>query len=99
MKDAVGNNEYIEMKGLETGPTDYLKNVDCGKMTQTSLRLTIFQIEKLVNIVDVRSGSLYKVSTFRGNSLGSTGTVIDPSKTEVANDDFWLMQPAPSTSW
>ncbi len=68
-------------------------------MTQTTLRLTIFQIEKLKNIVDLGSVSPYKVSTFIGNSLGSTGTVIDPSNQEAANDDFWPTHPAPSTSW
>ncbi|MCZ6503301.1 MAG: hypothetical protein O6945_12385 [Gammaproteobacteria bacterium] len=68
-------------------------------MTQTTLRLTIFQIEKLKNIVDLGSVSPYKVSTFVGNSLGSTGTVIDSSNQEAANEDFWLTQPAPSTSW
>lgn len=68
-------------------------------MTQTTLRLTIFQIEKLKNIVDLGSVSPYKVSTFIGNSLGSTGTVIDPSKQQAANDNFWLAEPAPSTSW
>ncbi len=69
-------------------------------MTQTSLRLTIFQIERLKNIVCLGNISLYKVSTFSGNLLGCTGIVIDPSKQQAANDDlYWLTIPAPSTSW
>ena len=68
-------------------------------MTQTTLRLTIFQIERLKDIVGLGSVSPYKVSTFSGNSLGRTGAVIDPSKPEAANDNFWLVEPAPSTSW
>ena len=87
------------MKGLETGPKDCLTNLGCGKMTQTTLNLTIFQIERLKNIVCLGNVSPYKISTYSGNSLGCTGTVIDPSKQEAANDDFWRTELAPSTSW
>ena len=68
-------------------------------MTQTTLKLTIFQIEMLKNVACLGNAFPYKISTFIGNSLGSTGTVIDPSKRQAANDNFWLAEPAPSTSW
>ena len=68
-------------------------------MTHTALRFTIFQIEMLKNVACLGNSFPYKISTFIGNSLGSTGTVIDPLKQQAANDNFYFAEPAPSTSW
>ncbi len=67
-------------------------------MTQTDLRLTIFQVERLKNIVGLGNVSPYQISMFIGDLLGKTGTVIDPASQEAANDSFWLSESAPSTS-
>lgn len=68
-------------------------------MTQTNLRLTIFEVEKLRNIVGLGGASPYQISTFSGDLLGMIGTVIDPSKQAAANDDFEVPATAGSISW
>ena len=55
-------------------------------MKQTNLRLTIFRVQRLKNIVGLGNVSSYQISTFIGDSLGYTGTIVDPSKLESAND-------------
>ena len=72
-------------------------------MTQTNLRLTIFEVQKLRVIVGQGAASPYQISTFPGDSLGMIGTVIDPSKQAAANSNFPIPVPAPApvaaTSW
>lgn len=68
-------------------------------MTHTNLRLTIFRVEKLKNIVGLGNVSSFQITTFFGDSLGVIGTVLDPSKYIAANDNFELEEPALETSW
>ncbi len=68
-------------------------------MTQTNLRLTIFQVQRLQDIVGLGGISPYQITIFTGDSLGRTGTIVDPSKLESANDGCWLAETAPSESW
>jgi hypothetical protein len=68
-------------------------------MTQTNLRLTIFETQKLRNIVGQGAASCYQILTFTSDSLGMIGAVIDPSKHTAANEDFQVPEPASATSW
>jgi hypothetical protein len=68
-------------------------------MTQTNLRLTVFEVEKLRDIVGLGNASPHQISTFSGNSLGMIGTVIDPSKQTAANGDFSAPEPQAATPW
>ena len=68
-------------------------------MTQTNLRLTIFEVQKLRDIVGLSSASPYQISTFPSDSLGMFGAVIDPSKQTAANGNFSDPEPATATSW
>ena len=70
-----------------------------GKMTQTNLRLTIFEVQKHRDIVGQGSTSPYQISIFSGGSLGMIGTVIDPSKQAAANGSFHTPEPAAKSSW
>ncbi|MEE8340416.1 MAG: hypothetical protein V3R56_09745, partial [Xanthomonadales bacterium] len=68
-------------------------------MTRTNLRITVFEVQKLRNIVGLYGASPYQISTFPGDSLGMIGTVIDPSQQAAANGDFSVPEPAAETSW
>jgi hypothetical protein len=69
-------------------------------MTQTKLRLTLFEVQKLKNIVGLGSASPYQISTFAGDSIGMIGTVVDPSRqTAAANGKFSAPEPEAATSW
>ena len=68
-------------------------------MTQTKLNLTIFEIEKLRNIVGFGSASPYQITTYAGNSVGLIGTVIDPAKAEASNDENSVTESAIPGSW
>jgi len=68
-------------------------------MTQTKLNLTIFEIEKLRNIVGFGSASPYQITTYAGNSIGLIGTVIDPAKAEASNDESSVTESAVPGSW
>ena len=68
-------------------------------MTQTNLRLTVFEVQKLKNIVGLYGASPYQISTFPGDSLGMIGTVLEPSQQTAANGDFVVPEPAAETSW
>jgi hypothetical protein len=70
-----------------------------GKMTQTKLRMTIFEVQKLRNIVGQGSASPYQISTYYSESLGMIGKVIDPLKHPAANGNFSLPERVPVTSW
>jgi len=72
---------------------------ESGKMTQTNLRLTIFEVQKLRNIVGMGSASPYQISTYSSDSLGMIGTVIKHPQSDAANDSGWPADSAPSTSW
>ncbi len=68
-------------------------------MTQTKLNLTIFEIEKLRNIVGFGSASPYQITTYAGNSVGLIGTVIDPANAEASNDENSVTESAIPGSW
>jgi len=68
-------------------------------MKQINLRLTVFRVQRLKNIVGLGTTSSYQISTFYGDKLGYTGTIVNPSKLEAANNDFWLAEPASSSIW
>jgi len=68
-------------------------------MTRTNLRLTIFEVQQLGNIVDQGGASPHHILTFSGDSLGMIGTVIDPSQQAAANGNFSVPEPAAATSW
>jgi hypothetical protein len=66
-------------------------------MTQTKLRLTIFEVQKLKNIVGLGHASPYQITTFSGGSVGMIGTVINSSQEDSANDNF--AAPEKTGSW
>ncbi len=68
-------------------------------MTQTNLRLTIFQVQRLQDIVGLGGISPYQITIFTGNPLGRTGTIVKPGKLKPANDNCWLDEAASSESW
>jgi len=68
-------------------------------MTQTKLQLTVFEVQKLKNIVGLYGASPYYISTFPSDTLGMIGTVIDPSSQVAANGDFSVPEPVAETSW
>lgn len=68
-------------------------------MTQTNLRLTIFEVHKLRHIVGQNGASPYQISTFSGDSLGMIGTIVIPAKQVAANGDFDIPEPEASVSW
>jgi hypothetical protein len=68
-------------------------------MIQTKLQMTIFEVQKLRNIVGQGSGSPYQISTYFSDSLGMIGKVIDPSNHSAANGNFSLPEPVAATSW
>ena len=82
---------------LESKPRKVFHFQGSEMMTQTNLRLTIFEVQKLRIIVGQGGASPYQISTFSGDSLGMVGTVIDPSKQAAANGNF--PEPASKTSW
>ena len=63
-------------------------------MTQTKLHMTIFEIEKLKNIVGFGSGSPYQITTYMGGSLGMIGTVMDPANIQASNGEYTVPEPA-----
>ena len=68
-------------------------------MTQTNLQLTIFEVQKLRDIVGQGSAYPYQISTFPSDSLGMIGTVIDPSKQTAANGNSPVPEQLAATSW
>lgn len=66
-------------------------------MTQTQMRLTIFEVQKLRNIVGLGHASPYQITTFSGNSVGMIGTVINSSQEDAANESF--AAPGKTGSW
>ncbi len=68
-------------------------------MTQTHLRMTIFEVQRLRNIVGQGSTSPYQISTYLSGSLGVIGKVIDPLIHSAANSNFSFPEPVPATSW
>jgi len=66
-------------------------------MTQTQLRLTIFEVQKMKNIVGLGHASPYQITTFSGESAGMIGTVINAPQEESANDNF--AAPEKTGSW
>jgi hypothetical protein len=83
---------------LELGSKDNFK-AGRGKMKQKNLRMTVFRVQKLKHIVGMGSTSSYQISTYFGNALGYTGTIVNPARLEAANNDVWLPQTATSSSW
>lgn len=70
-----------------------------------NLQQTVFQIEKLKNVVNVGRSSPYCIYTFPGKPVGLLGEAVDPSRFTAANDsNFELLssgddgQPSPA-SW
>jgi hypothetical protein len=84
---------------LKSRLLDVIHHQGSGKMTQKNLRLTIFETQKLRNIVGQGTASCYQILTFPSDSLGMIGAVIDPSKHAAANGDFQVPEPAAATSW
>jgi len=70
-----------------------------GKMKQTGLQLTVFDIQKLKSIVGQGFASPYHITTYPGSSLGMTGEVMDPSEAIAANGDFSVPEPVAPVSW
>jgi len=68
-------------------------------MTRSNLRLTIFEVQRLRNIVGQGHASPYQISTYSSDPLGMIGTVIDPSKQVAANGSFSVPEPAAAASW
>lgn len=68
-------------------------------MTQTNLHLTIFEIEKLRNVVGFGSASPYQITTYIGHSVGMIGTVMDPANADASNDECSAPEPAAPASW
>ena len=68
-------------------------------MTQTKLNMTIFEIEKLKNIVGFGHASPYQITTYAGGSVGLIGTVIDPANAEASNGEYSASESAVPASW
>lgn len=73
-------------------------------MTQTNLHLTVFEIEKLQNIVGFGSASPYQITTYPGKMVGMVGTITDPASGNALNDDDSVVEdtastPAAPASW
>jgi hypothetical protein len=68
-------------------------------MTQTKLNLTIFEIEKLRNIVGFGRASPYQITTYAGDSVGMIGTIVDPETAEAANGEYSVAEPAAPARW
>lgn len=66
-------------------------------MTQTKMRLTIFEVQKLKNIVGLGHASPYQITTFSGDSVGMIGTITNSSQEDSANDNF--AAPEKTGSW
>ncbi len=87
----------LQTNVLKPGNQDVLNQQGSGKMTQTKLRLTIFEVQKLKNIVGLGHASPYQITTFSGDSIGMIGTVISATQEESANDNF--AAPEKTGSW
>jgi hypothetical protein len=70
-----------------------------GKMTLTNLRLSLFEVQRLRDIVGQGRAPHYQISTFSSDSLGMIGTVVDPSKQAAANGNLPVPEPAAAASW
>ena len=68
-------------------------------MTQTNLHFTIFEIEKLKNIVGFGSGSPYQITTYPGSMVGMIGTVTDPANIHASNEDDSVPVATAPASW
>ncbi len=77
----------------------FIRLQESGKMTPSNLRLTIFEVQRLRNIVGQGRASPYQILTYSSDSLGMIGTVIDPSKQAAANGSFSVPEPAAAASW
>jgi hypothetical protein len=82
---------------FESGKQDVLNQKGSGKMTQTKMRLTIFEVQKLKNIVGLGHASPYQITTFSGDSVGMIGTITNSSQEDSANDN--LAAPEKTGSW
>lgn len=74
-------------------------------MMNLNLQHTVFQIEKLKNVVNVGRSSSYCIYTSPGKPIGRLGEMIEPSDYTAANDSsFELLSSCinghdTSTSW
>jgi hypothetical protein len=82
---------------FESGKQDVLNQKGSGQMTQTKMRLTIFEVQKLKNIVGLGHASPYQITTFSGDSVGMIGTITNSSQEDSANDNF--AAPEKTGSW
>jgi hypothetical protein len=87
----------VQINVLESGKQDVLNQKGSGKMTQTKLRLTIFEVQKLENVVGLGHASPYQITTFSGDTVGMIGTVTNSSQKDSANDNF--AAPEKTGSW
>lgn len=55
-------------------------------MMNTEIKQTIFQIEKLRNVVNVGGSSAYQIFTYTGPVLGRFGAVADSDQLIPANE-------------
>ena len=55
-------------------------------MNQTQLQHTVFQVEKLMNVVGIGRTSAYQVITSPGALIGVIGPVAEPRNIVCAND-------------
>jgi len=55
-------------------------------MTNSNMRQTIFNIEKLKSAVNVGNCSAYQIYTSLGEQIGQIGTVVEPGTQMPANE-------------
>ena len=63
-------------------------------MTQNKVHQTVFQVEKLRNIVGISGSTAYHVVTYRGDCLGTIGRVVDCERTSPAANESGRDEPA-----
>jgi hypothetical protein len=63
-----------------------------GKKMSSKMKQTIFNIEKLKNVVNIGSNSAYQIYTSPGEKLGTVGTIVNPGMLIPANDEKFQME-------
>jgi len=58
-----------------------------GTMMNSNMKQTIFNIEKLKNVVNIGSSSAYQIYTSPGEKIGAIGTIVNPGTLIPANDE------------
>ena len=61
-------------------------------MMNSNIRHTIFNIEKIKNVVNTGRCSAYQIYTNPGEQIGTIGTIVNPAILIPANDENFLTE-------